>query len=290
VQETGGMSQAVTLTGGVYTLSFQAAQRATWSTSQTFQVLVDGQVVATVTPAGTSYTSYTTAPFAVTAGTHTIAFVGTDPLGGDNTALVDSVQLNAAAFTTPVASGVQSFTLGSTGAVSYALTDGTQWQSNGNPNAPEGSQVGFVQQTGSLSQSVTLAAGTYTLSFQAAQRATWSTGQTVQVLVDGQVVATVTPTGTPYASYTTAPFTVAAGAHTIAFVGTDPLGGDNTALVDAVQINAVALTTAQAGGGQHHGHRGHHHHHLHHHPHHGGWCDRDHHDSGHHGDDRDHRG
>jgi hypothetical protein len=312
VQETGGMSQAVTLAGGVYTLTFQAAQRATFSTSQTFQVLVDGQVVATVTPAGTSYTAYTTAPFAVTAGSHTIAFVGTDPLGGDNTALVDTVQLKALAFTTPIASGVQSFSLASTGVVSYVLTNGTHWQyapaggaavsgpadagfeapvvgagafqydptgagwtfsgmagiagngsgfTTGNPNAPEGSQVAFVQETGGLSQSVTLAAGTYTLSFQAAQRATWSTGQTVQVLVDGQVVATVTPTGTSYASYTTAPFTVAAGSHTIAFVGTDPLGGDNTALVDAVQVNAVALTTAATvgGGGHHHSHHDHHH-------------------------------
>jgi hypothetical protein len=342
VQETGGMSQAVTLTGGVYTLSFQAAQRATFSTSQTFQVLVDGQVVATVTPAGTAYTSYTTTPFAVTAGSHTIAFVGTDPLGGDNTALVDSVRLNAVALTTPIATGVQSFTLGATGIVSYVLTDGTHWQHTpvggvpvsgpadagfetplvgagafqydptgagwtfsgmagitgnasgftaGNPNAPEGAQVAFVQETGGMSQAVTLAAGTYTLSFQAAQRATWSTGQTIQVLVDGRVVATVTPTGTSYASYTTAPFTVAAGSHTIAFVGADPLGGDNTAFVDAVRLNAVAFTTAQAGGGQHHWHHEHHRHHHHHHDHDHDWgADGDDHDRTDHDDENHHRG
>jgi hypothetical protein len=155
----------------------------------------------------------------------------------------------------------------------------------GNPNAPEGAQVAFVQEIGGMSQAVTLAAGTYTLSFQAAQRATWSTGQTIQVVVDGRVVATVTPTGTSYASYTTAPFTVAAGSHTIAFVGADPLGGDNTAFVDAVQLNAVAFTTAQTGGGQHHRHHEHHRHHHHH--------DHDH-DWGSDGDDHDdedhHRG
>jgi len=335
LQETGGMSQAVTLTGGVYILGFQAAQRANWSTSQTFQVLVDGQVVATVTPAGTAYTSYTTAPFAVTAGSHTIAFVGTDPLGGDNTALVDSVQISAVARTTPIATGVQSFTLGTSGAVSYVLTNGTHWQytpaggvtvsgpadagfetpavgagafqydptgagwtftgmagiagngsgfTSANPNAPEGSQVAFLQEAGGMSQAVTLAAGTYTLGFQAAQRANWSTSQTFQVLVDGQVVATVTPTGTPYASYTTAPFTVAAGSHTIAFVGLDPLGGDNTALVDAVQVNAVAFTTAQTTGGQHHRHHEHHRHHHHRH-HHDGWGDEDDHERSHHDDD-----
>jgi hypothetical protein len=135
-----------------------------------------------------------------------------------------------------------------------------------------------------MSQAVTLAAGTYTLAFQAAQRANWSTGQTIQVLVDGQVVATVTPTGTSYASYTTAPFAVAAGSHTVALVGLDPLGGDNTALVDAVRVNAVGLTTAQAAGGHHHRHHEHHRHHHHHH-HHDGWGDEDDHERSHHDDD-----
>jgi hypothetical protein len=294
VQETGGMSQAVTLTGGVYTLSFEAAQRATFSTSQTFQVLVDGQAVATVTPAGTSYATYTTATFSVTAGSHTVTFVGLDPLGGDNTALVDQVQLNAVAFTTPIASGVQSFSLAGSGVVTYVTTAGTGWQytpasgaapaapadsgfeapvlgagafqydptgaawtftgmagiagndsgfTSANPPAPEGVQVAFVQETGGLSQSVPLAAGVYTLGFQAAQRGNWSITQTLQVLVDGQAVATVTPAGASYTGYTTPPFAVAAGSHTLAIVGLDPTGGDNTALVDRVQVNAVAFTT-----------------------------------------------
>ena len=40
---------------------------------------------------------------------------------------------------------------------------------SGNPNAPEGTQVGFLQETGSISQVVAgMAAGTYTLSFDAA--------------------------------------------------------------------------------------------------------------------------
>jgi len=41
----------------------------------------------------------------------------------------------------------------------------------GNPNAPEGGQVAFLQQTGSFSQAVNLAAGTYRLSSPAAHRA-----------------------------------------------------------------------------------------------------------------------
>ena len=40
-----------------------------------------------------------------------------------------------------------------------------------NPNAPEGTQVAFLQATGAISQSVAgLAAGTYVLTFDVAQR------------------------------------------------------------------------------------------------------------------------
>ena len=107
----------------------------------------------------------------------------------------------------------------------------------GNPNAPEGTQVGFLQQTGSFSQAVTgLAAGTYQLSFSAAQRANFQASrQDFRVLVDGVAVGTFTPSGTGYSSLT-ATFTVAAGSHTITFQGLDSAGGDNTAFIDNVQL------------------------------------------------------
>ena len=53
-------------------------------------------VVGTFTPAGTSYASFTTAAFALVAGTHTITFQGLDTAGGDNTAILDNVQLTQA--------------------------------------------------------------------------------------------------------------------------------------------------------------------------------------------------
>jgi hypothetical protein len=56
---------------------------------------VDGMAVGTFTPAGTAYSTFTTSNFTVTAGTHTISFVGLDPNGGDNTAFIDNVQLLA---------------------------------------------------------------------------------------------------------------------------------------------------------------------------------------------------
>ena len=85
---------------------------------------------------------------------------------------------------------------------------------SGNLNAPEGRQVAFLQRNGSLSQMISgWAAGTYQISFAAAQRGNYQASrQDFQVLVDGQDVGTYTPIGTSYARYTTTAFTVAAGA------------------------------------------------------------------------------
>ena len=52
---------------------------------------VDGTAVGTFTPAGTSYAGYSTVAFPVTAGSHTITFVGLDLDGLDNTAFIDQV-------------------------------------------------------------------------------------------------------------------------------------------------------------------------------------------------------
>src|SRR5262249_4622335 len=51
----------------------------------------------TFTPAGTGYATYTTAAFDVTAGNHTIRFVGVDPSGADYTALLDGVSIDTLA-------------------------------------------------------------------------------------------------------------------------------------------------------------------------------------------------
>jgi hypothetical protein len=108
---------------------------------------------------------------------------------------------------------------------------------SGNPAAPQGTQVAYLQINGSVSQSISFTAGTYDLTFYAAQRS--GSNQTFVVLVDGSPVASVTPTGTSYLLQTTASFTVAAGTHTVAFVGLDPAGGDNTALIDDVLVQTA---------------------------------------------------
>ena len=106
-----------------------------------------------------------------------------------------------------------------------------------NPNAPEGTQIAFIQGNGTITQVVNLVTGTYVLTFQAAQRASCQNSfQIVNVLVDKQNVGDFRPGGTNYETETTHPFAVAAGDHTICFTGLNPNGGDNTAFIDNIQL------------------------------------------------------
>lgn len=108
---------------------------------------------------------------------------------------------------------------------------------NGNPPAPYGVQVAFIQREGTISQTVVFAAGVYEISFYAAQRANYESN-TFQVLVDGELVGTFTPqTGGSYQFWRTGTFVVTAGSHTIMFKGTNPTGKDTTCFIDQVSIS-----------------------------------------------------
>jgi parallel beta-helix repeat protein len=119
---------------------------------------------------------------------------------------------------------------------------------SGNPNAPEGAQVAFLQGNGSCSQSLDFTAGMFSLSLSAAQRgnsqASW---QTFRVLIDGTVVGTFKPSGTAYERMNTSAFTVTAGSHAVTLEGLNPNGGDNTALIDLVVISASAAPPSGSG-------------------------------------------
>jgi glucose/arabinose dehydrogenase len=252
LQQTGSFSQTVTgWAAGSYVLNFVAAQRGVNQAShEDFEVLVDGKVVGTFTPSSKSYQSYSTLVFSVTAGAHTVTFQGLDSAGGDNTALIDQVAVVQAVIPAVEDPGFEQVAVGS-GHFQYDPA-GSPWSFSGsagvsgnssgftagNPPAPQGSQVAFLQQTGSFSQSVTgWAAGSYVLSFVAAQRGiNQASHEDFEVLVDGKVVATFTPSSKSYQSYSTAVFSVTAGAHTVTFKGLDTAGGDNTAFIDGVTV------------------------------------------------------
>jgi YD repeat-containing protein len=125
--------------------------------------------------------------------------------------------------------------------------NGTTFTSS-NPSAPEGTQVAFLQEAGSMSQSITLTAGSHVISFYAAHRGTsgHNGSQTVRVLVDGTSVGDFTPSGTSYQLFTSASFTATPGTHTITFEGLVSTS-DVTAFIDKVQVGTTAARTSYAG-------------------------------------------
>ncbi|HZL38068.1 MAG TPA: hypothetical protein VFC78_22320, partial [Tepidisphaeraceae bacterium] len=115
--------------------------------------------------------------------------------------------------------------------------------------APEGTQAAFLTGGGTMTQAVAgWAAGSYTLSFKAAQSA--GSGQTFEILLDGTPLTVAgSSVITPGAAYgiakTTDSFTVSAGTHTIEFEG---LGsGSDTALIDQTAISGTSAQVADAG-------------------------------------------
>jgi hypothetical protein len=259
IQQTGSISQTTYLDAGTYQVSVLAAQRAFYQSNyQEIEVLLDGAQAGVIDPTGIQYASYQTTSFTVAAGPHTIKLLGMNPLGGDNTAFIDQVTITAAnpvddaSFETPaLAAGTYQLTPGGT---SWQYSGGTGVSSNGssftsgNPNAPKGTQVAFINGTGSMSQSMPLSGGSYNLSFLAAQRANVQTAnQQIQVLFDGSQVGLVTPLGTSYSLYRTLNFTAVAGPHTIKFVGVNPQGGNNTALIGEVTIETTKNVIIDGG-------------------------------------------
>jgi archaellum component FlaG (FlaF/FlaG flagellin family) len=254
LQDIGSFSQSIYFAAGAYTIGFKAAQRGNAGISnQTIQVFVDGNSIGTINPVGTGYANYTTGSFSVAAGAHSVKFAGLVGVG-DHTAFVDSVRFNAVTatgndfgFETPsVGTGsYYAFQFRPPGSPwTFAGTAGLSGNGSGftagNPNAPDGTQVALLQSASQFSQSITLAAGGYSIGFKAAQRANYqASSQTIQVQVDGKIVATIKPTSTSYGDYTTSGFSVAAGAHLVTFVGLNPQGGDNTAFIDSVHFNPI---------------------------------------------------
>ena len=262
IKNGGSISQQVNLLTGVYNLSFQAAQRFNYQTqNQTLEMLVDGAEVGIAVPASFNpnatvtyiYTPYQSNNFTVTAGLHTIELLGLSPATADSTAFVSEVAV------TPVLDALVDSSFEEPGLApnAYAtLPSGTAWQFAGNAgvsrngsdfatnwveaqNAPQGFQVAYLQDTGSISQTVQLDTGVYQISMFAAQRAIYqSSYQTFQVLFDGSLLATIDPVNTFYGTYQTPVFTATTGVHTVKLVGLNPQGGDNTAFVDSVTLAA----------------------------------------------------
>ncbi|PWJ45168.1 Beta-glucanase, GH16 family [Quadrisphaera granulorum] len=131
---------------------------------------------------------------------------------------------------------------------SWTFTNNAGIQHNGSAyssglDAPEGTQTAFLQGNGSLgsmTQTPTWAAGTYTLTFQAARR--WNSIQPIVVTINGTTVGTYTPTSSSFTTITTAKFTVRAGTQKLTLSATDPTG-DRTTFIDNIRLTTATPTT-----------------------------------------------
>jgi hypothetical protein len=186
----------------------------------------------------------------LTATTHSIVATysgDANNLGSFNTpALAQMVNsappsvLANASFEIPALSGSYQYNPSAAG-IGWSFSTASGIQGNGSAwratAAPDGSQTAFIQHLGTISQTLSLNAGNYTLSFKAARRACCVSPyvQPIIVSVDGtQIGSLVSPASTSFSSFSI-PFSVSTtGAHTITFTGTD--ASDKTTFIDAVTV------------------------------------------------------
>ena len=246
----GAFSQNVTLTAGTYKVTFKSAQRATGN-AVPIQIKMDGTALgAPITPTGTTYATYASVPFIVGAsgGTYRLG-LSTTSNSGASMSLIDNIAIEVAQ---PVASGGFETPVTSSYGYQPANSDWT-WsglagiQHNGSlgADAPEGVQTAFLQGSGTASQigafscNVTLAAGTYKVTFKAAQRATGN-AVPIQVTLDSSTIGTaITPGSTAFASYSTATFPVTVGTHLLKFSTTSNSGG-SMSLIDDIRVDLAS--------------------------------------------------
>lgn len=124
------------------------------------------------------------------------------------------------------------------GTSSGVSSNGSGYTSS-NLGAPEGTQVGLIQMTGRISQTVgNLIPGFgYQIVLKAAQRS-WNQ-QEVAVYIDGTLLSTLHPPNSTYQEITTRAFYPASSTCSVEFRGTNPLTGDNTMFLDNVRIQEV---------------------------------------------------
>jgi uncharacterized delta-60 repeat protein len=135
--------------------------------------------------------------------------------------------------------------------VGWTFTSGSGIQHNGSAwgaaATPEGAQTAFIQNTSSISQALSLNAGSYTLSFKAAQRPCCLTPNTqpIQVSIDGTPLGSpITPASTSFGAFSIPISLASSGTHTIAFAGTNP--NSNATFIDAVSVTALVPGTTLA--------------------------------------------
>jgi alpha-L-rhamnosidase len=202
---------------------------------------------------GTSYID----PTVANGSTYYYVVSGVDGQGGESSSSEASAIPNAMVirvpnfgFEAPVTSTYAYNPSGGSWTFSGTAGNGSGIAANGsvftssNTVAPQGTQVAFLQRSGSVSQTLSGFApgGVYTITFSAANRATsgFNGAQSWDLRVDGSTKASYSNTPTSYADYT-ATFTASASSHLLSMVGTSST--DRTVFVDNIRITGLVPST-----------------------------------------------
>lgn len=135
--------------------------------------------------------------------------------------------------------GIWQFSPSATSAGAGIASNGSAF---GNTATPDGTQVAFIQSQGGATQTVSgfIPNVRYQIGFQIAARG--AEAQTVQVVVDGAVLTSASPTSTAFAPVTTPSFTSSSGTVTVTFRGISAT--DQTAIIDSVVISPLQSVSA----------------------------------------------
>ena len=126
---------------------------------------------------------------------------------------------------------------------SSGISDNKSGFTGGNSNAPVGSQVLFLQNSGKVQKTIQVATtGAYRIQFYAAQRVWFNTGQgqSIRVSLDQNALPEIRPANSQYQIYKTAIWWLTAGSHTLSLEGTSTTG-DQTAFVDDIRLERLPL-------------------------------------------------
>lgn len=124
----------------------------------------------------------------------------------------------------------------------WTMTNGTGIARNGsgfvntNPNAPNGSQVLFLQGSSCTAERlVSIAtAGSYRIRLKAAQRT--GNNQSFRLFLGGTLVDVITPPNKNYIEFVSSDATLPVGNSMLRIESTNPIGGDQTVLIDDLSI------------------------------------------------------
>jgi hypothetical protein len=245
------------------TLSFTGVSGAT--SYNINRAVNGGSYTALTSTTGTSYnntglTNGSSYCYTVAAVFPTGTANSSSPVCETVSASVVSVTIPNYSFETPSTStyvygatgGSWTFTAQSGSNGSGVTTNGSAFTAS-NSNAPAATQVGFIQGTGSIYQTITgLTAGTtYQVTVSMSQRQNSYNGQvgnTVDFRINGTTITTFDPPQSSggYADYTVT-FTAPATSATIGFYGTNTLANgtypDNTAFIDNVRLISLPSIT-----------------------------------------------